>query len=58
MQRRVSEKMGEHHQDPHDAVRNGKDIHIEENGWRVDGINHWLWTGTTRITTIYPCPHS
>lgn len=53
MQKRVADEMGEHYNQLLEIVRNGKDVHIDETGWRIDGINHWLWACTTKAATIY-----
>jgi len=50
---RVAEEMGDHYAELKEAVRNGKDVHIDETGWRIDGKNHWLWASTTKEATVY-----
>ena len=53
IEKRVAMEMGEHYDNLVDAVRKGKDVHIDETGWRVDGQNHWLWASTTEEATVY-----
>jgi len=50
---RVATEMGDHYDELREAVRNGKDVHIDETGWRIDGKNHWLWASTTKEATVY-----
>ena len=34
-------------------IRNSKSIHADETGWRVNGINKWLWNFTNKEFTFY-----
>jgi len=34
-------------------VRHSSVIHSDETGWRVDGINHWLWGFTNQEVALY-----
>ena len=35
------------------AIRASPAVNIDETGWRVEGINHWLWVFTDKIHTVY-----
>jgi len=40
-----------------EQVRNAPVVTPDETGWRVGGVNHWLWVFTTPETTVYSiCP--
>jgi transposase len=28
-------------------------LHVDETGWRVDGVNHWLWIFVNDVVTFY-----
>lgn len=34
-------------------VRHSSVIHGDETGWRVDGVNHWLWSFTNKDVALY-----
>jgi len=34
-------------------VRAGPSVHMDETGWRIDGVNHWLWTMLSGKATVY-----
>ena len=36
-----------------EQVRNAPVVTVDETGWRVGGIGHWLWAGVTPTTTVY-----
>jgi transposase len=33
-------------------------IHVDETGWRVDGVNHWLWVFVNEVLALYVLSHS
>ena len=35
------------------AIRASPFVHVDETGWRVDGVNHYLWVFTDKIHTLY-----
>ena len=35
------------------AIRASPFAHVDETGWRVDGVNHYLWVFTDKIHTLY-----
>jgi len=39
-------------------VKNSPHIHADETGWRVDGINHYLWIFTNSRLALYHIDHS
>jgi transposase len=34
-------------------VRASPSVHMDETGWRIDGVNHWLWTMLSGKATVY-----
>jgi hypothetical protein len=34
-------------------IRASPAVHMDETSWRVDGVNHWLWTMLTDQATVY-----
>jgi transposase len=34
-------------------IRAGPWAHMDETGWRIDGVNHWLWTMLSDSATVY-----
>lgn len=34
-------------------VRASPAVHMDETGWRIDGVNHWLWTMLSKEATVY-----
>ena len=32
--------------------------HIDETGWRIDGVNHWLWVFVNDVLALYVLSHS
>ena len=40
------------------AIRASPAVNIDETGWRVNGINHWLWTFTNEFHTLYKIDRS
>jgi hypothetical protein len=32
-------------------------IHVDETGWRVDGVNHWLWVFVNEVVARYGLSH-
>ena len=41
------------YEDLREQVRNAPVVTVDETGWRVDGVGHWLWAGVTPTTTVY-----
>jgi len=35
------------------AIRAGPTVNVYETGWRVDGVNHWLWAFVNQHFTCY-----
>ena len=33
-------------------------VHVDETGWRVDGVNHWLWVFVNEVVALYVLSHS
>lgn len=33
-------------------------IHVDETGWRIDGVNHWLWVFVNEVVALYVISHS
>jgi len=33
-------------------------IHVDETGWRVEGVNHWLWVFVNEVLALYVLSHS
>ena len=36
-----------------EQVRNAPVVTVDETGWRVGGVGHWLWVAVTPTTTVY-----
>ena len=36
-----------------EQVRNAPVVTVDETGWRVGGVGHWLWAAVTPTTTVY-----
>jgi len=39
-------------------MRHQAAIHVDETGWRVDGVNHWLWVFVNEVVALYVICHS
>lgn len=33
-------------------------MHVDETGWRIDGVNHWLWVFVNEVVALYVISHS
>lgn len=42
----------------HAAIRASPALNIDETGWRVNGVNDWLWVFTDKFHTAYRIIHS
>lgn len=51
--RRLSGWLGDSRQAIADRLRQGPFVHADETGWRVNGVNHWLWALTSPAATLY-----
>ena len=51
--RRVGSWLGESRQAIEQELRSGAYVNADETGWRVDGVNHWLWALTSPRCTLY-----
>ena len=41
-----------------EAIRGSPALNIDETGWRVNGVNDWLWVFTDKFHTAYQIIHS
>lgn len=41
-----------------DLLRQQTHVHVDETGWRINGINHWLWVFVNDVITLYVVSHS
>lgn len=51
--RRLGSWLGDSRQAIEARLRSGPHVHADETGWRVDGVNHWLWALTSPQCTLY-----
>ena len=35
------------------AIRDGPNVNVDESGWRLDGINHWIWAFANHHYSLY-----
>lgn len=36
-----------------ESIADSPNINIDETGWRVDDMNHWLWVFASKDRTLY-----
>ncbi len=41
-----------------DLLRQQARVHVDETGWRINGVNHWLWVFVNDVITLYVVSHS
>lgn len=51
--RRLGGWLGESRDAIEQQLRAGPHVHADETGWRVNGVNHWLWALTNPRCTLY-----
>jgi len=49
----IKEEFGEYYQTLEKKMRRVKSKHADESGWRIDGINHYIWLFITAEIAIY-----
>ena len=51
--RRVSDKLGLEYDSIKRSLRSSKSVNIDETGFRVGGLNFYLWVFTNKVNTLY-----
>jgi len=49
----IKEEFGEYYQTLEKKMRRVKTKHADESGWRIDGINHYIWLFVTKEIALY-----
>ena len=52
-ERRLGEWLGDSTDAISEQLREGPHVNADETGWRVGGVNHWLWALTNPDCTLY-----
>lgn len=55
---KVSAAFGKRYHEMIDELKQEKNIHGDETGWRVNGKNHWLWAFVGKWTVLYEIDRS
>lgn len=50
--RRVSDSLKHEYEQVRESIRSSRVLYIDETGFRVQGVNHWLWVFTTETETL------
>ena len=50
---KIKEEFGEYYQTLEKRMRRVKTKHADESGWRIDGVNHYIWLFITNEIALY-----
>ena len=58
MEQVVAEALGAKYAELVEELRQAKSVHADDTGWRVDGVNHWLWVLLSKGAAVFTVQQS